>query len=94
MEKPFEEMNQYELLKLRDDLIKKRTWYEDDIIDTQDAIEDCKYDYVTRKDYENDITYDKGQISTINDELDIINSYLSKFEEKGKSLVRNKKTQE
>lgn len=49
--------------------------YKGDLEATKEALKDRKLDYLTVKDFENDIIYDKREIERIEEELKQIESY-------------------
>ena len=64
MEYDLESMTKEELIELKEKTLKKYNDFNQDIVYTRNAMEDKNVDHVTRKEFENDITYDKMQANS------------------------------
>ena len=57
------ELTKAQIIEKYKELKKKKKYFEDDIDATKKALEDHLIDYVTKKEYENDITFDNFEIN-------------------------------
>lgn len=72
----YESLNDESLINEHDNLLCQKSIFEGDIEATLNALEDSKIDYMTKLEYNNDITYDKREIAKIDAELSLIEPVL------------------
>lgn len=85
------ELSYEEILKLKNQLELQKSDFEEDIVDSEEAIKECEKrgDYSSRNDFRQDIRYDNEQISKINLRLKQINEFLANIYTKAEMLARD-----